>query len=154
MEQGRPKRRPPKDPLDHAPEAVTQAREQAGLTKTQLALATGVSLSLISEIEHGSRNARPPLIESMARVLDCTPDQLRRKDGQPGTRLAVVCAQCSELWEPDHVCPSERTAGLQPSGANGAAALENELGPPGERRASRTTASRSVANGRERTTAR
>ncbi|WP_395111611.1 multiprotein-bridging factor 1 family protein, partial [Actinomadura sp. SCN-SB] len=41
----------PRSPLDHEPEAVTYARKQAGLTKTALAQACGVSLSLISEIE-------------------------------------------------------------------------------------------------------
>ena len=106
MDKARPKRRPPKDPLDHVPLAVTRARENAGLTRTQLAAATGVSLSLISEIEHGSRNARPPLIEAMAGVLGCSPDQLKRDQG-PGRRLAVVCAECSGLWERGHRCPTE-----------------------------------------------
>lgn len=48
----------PKEPLDHEPAAVTYAREQAGLTKTQLAQLCGVSVSLISEIESGTRNPR------------------------------------------------------------------------------------------------
>lgn len=104
----RPKRKPPKSPLDHEPGAVTWARENKGLTKTQLAIATGVSLSLISEIEHGTRNARPSLIEAMAVVLECSADDLKRKGGQPATRLAVVCAECSELWEPDHRCPNRQ----------------------------------------------
>jgi transcriptional regulator with XRE-family HTH domain len=117
------KRSRAKWPLDHAPEAVTQARLAAGLSKTQLADGVRVSLSLISEIEKGTRNAGPALIDTMAGVLGCPPDQLKRREGQqPATRLAVVCVQCSELWEPDHVCPSERTAELASSGSKGAAA--------------------------------
>jgi hypothetical protein len=38
---GTAQRQRPKNPLDHEPEAVTYAREQAGLTKTQLADACG-----------------------------------------------------------------------------------------------------------------
>jgi transcriptional regulator with XRE-family HTH domain len=99
-----------KDPLDHEPGAVTWARTQAGLTKTQLAAATGVSLSLISEIEHGTRNAQQPLIESMAQVLGVSPDDLKRRSGTPAPRLAVVCVQCSGLWDPDHECPNRAAA--------------------------------------------
>ncbi len=69
----------PKDPLDHEPEAVTYARTQAGLTKTQLAAACGVSLSLISEIEAGTRNATPATIIKLAEVLNCPRVVLERK---------------------------------------------------------------------------
>ena len=100
----------PKDPTDHEPGAITREREKAGLTKSDFARRLGVSLSLISMIEHGTRNAQPELIESMAAIFGCPPDHLKRRDGKPGTRLAVVCAGCSELWEPDHECPSRRAA--------------------------------------------
>jgi len=100
----------PKDPLDHDPEAVVWAREQAGLTKTDAARRLGVSLSLISMIESGTRNARLALIESMAQVFGCQPDQLKRKDGPPDKRLAVICVQCSGLWAPDHECPNRAAA--------------------------------------------
>lgn len=80
------------------------------MTKTEFARRLGVSLSLISMIESGTRNAQPALIESMAGVLGCPPDQLKRKDGKPATRLAAVCVQCSELWTPDHECPNRRAA--------------------------------------------
>lgn len=72
-------RRKPKDPLDHDPEAVTWAREQAGLTKTAVAARVGVSLSLISEIEKGTRNATPAMILRLARALNLPPDDLRRR---------------------------------------------------------------------------
>ena len=69
----------PKQPLDHEPAAVTYAREQAGLTKTQLAQACGVSLSLISEIESGTRNATPAMIIKLAEALNCPRVVLERK---------------------------------------------------------------------------
>lgn len=106
----RPKRQPPKDPLDHEPGAVTQARLKVGLTRARLAELVGISASLMSEIEKGTRNATPERIEQLAAALDCAPDDLKRKEGRPGTRLAVVCAGCSELWEPDHECPTRRAA--------------------------------------------
>jgi transcriptional regulator with XRE-family HTH domain len=69
----------PKHPLDHEPAAVTYAREQAGLTKTQLAAACGVSLSLISEIEAGTRNATPGMLTKLAGALNCPRVVLERK---------------------------------------------------------------------------
>lgn len=72
-------RNPPKDPLDHEPAAVTYARVQAGLTKTKLAAACEVSLSLISEIESGTRNATPAMIIKLAEALGCPRVVLERK---------------------------------------------------------------------------
>jgi transcriptional regulator with XRE-family HTH domain len=72
-------RNPPKYPLDHEPEAVTYAREQAGLTKTQLAQACGVVVSLISEIESGTRNATPAMLNKLAKALNCPRVVLERK---------------------------------------------------------------------------
>lgn len=69
----------PKWPLDHEPTAVTYAREQAGLTKTQLAQACDVALSLISEIESGTRNATPAMIIKIADALNCPRVVLERK---------------------------------------------------------------------------
>lgn len=72
-------RNPPKWPLNHEPAAVTYAREQAGLTKTQLAQACGVALSLISEIESGTRNATPAMLIKLADILNCPRVVLERK---------------------------------------------------------------------------
>lgn len=72
-------RKRPKDPLDHEPAAVTYARDQAGLTRTQLAEACGVTVSLISEIEKGTRNATPAMIIKMAAALNCPRVVLERK---------------------------------------------------------------------------
>ena len=80
-------RTPPKSPLDHEPEAVTYAREKAGLTKTQLARACGVSLSLISEIESGTRNATPAMLIKLASALNCPRVILERKRGARSRRL-------------------------------------------------------------------
>jgi transcriptional regulator with XRE-family HTH domain len=73
------RRNQPKTPLDHEPEAVTYARMQAGLTKTQLAEACQVSVSLVSEIEGGTRNATPAMIGKLARALNCPRVVLERK---------------------------------------------------------------------------
>lgn len=74
-----PPRQPPKSPLDHEPQAVTYAREQAGLTRTRLAEMCGVTVSLISEIEKGTRNATPAMIRKMAAALNCPVVVLERK---------------------------------------------------------------------------
>jgi transcriptional regulator with XRE-family HTH domain len=70
----------PRSPLHHKPQAVTRERERLGLTRTQLADRVGVSLSLISEIEKGTRNATPAMILRLAKELDdLDPDVLRRR---------------------------------------------------------------------------
>jgi ribosome-binding protein aMBF1 (putative translation factor) len=69
----------PKNPLDHEPTAVTYARQQAGLTKTALAGLCEVSVSLISEIESGTRNATPTMLNKLARALNCPRVVLERK---------------------------------------------------------------------------
>lgn len=74
-----PHRRGPKNPLDHEPEAVTYAREKAGLTRAALAEACGVSAGLISEIERGTRNATPEMLLKLATALNCPVVVLERK---------------------------------------------------------------------------
>ena len=69
----------PKQYLDHEPEAVTWARDQAGLTMTDVARQLGVSLSLISQIESGDRNATPAMIRRLAQVFNCPKVVLERK---------------------------------------------------------------------------
>lgn len=69
----------PKPVLDHEPEAVTYARKKAGLTKTALASQLGVSLSLISQIESGDRNANPAMLIRLAEALNCPLVVLERK---------------------------------------------------------------------------
>lgn len=66
--------------LNQDPEAVTQARDKAGLTKTALAKAVGRSLSLISEIEGGTRNAQPELLAAIAAVTGVPVDRLKAGD--------------------------------------------------------------------------
>lgn len=72
-------RKQPKDPLDHDPASVRKAREAAGLTRTALAKQIGRSLSLISEIESGTRNATPEVLRLLAYALDCPIADLQRK---------------------------------------------------------------------------
>lgn len=83
-------RKSAKHPLDHEPQAVTYAREQAGLTKTQLAQKVGVSLSLISEIEAGTRNATPANLNRLAAALNCPRVALERKRTTPEGDTACV----------------------------------------------------------------
>lgn len=72
-------RKKPKQPLDHEPEAVAYALDNSGLTMTQLAEMCGVSLSLISEIIAGTRNATPVMIGKLASALNCPRVVLERK---------------------------------------------------------------------------
>lgn len=61
------------------------ARRQAGLTHRQLADLCGVSKSLITEIENGTRNATPAMILKLARALNCPRVVLERKRHEPET---------------------------------------------------------------------
>jgi transcriptional regulator with XRE-family HTH domain len=72
-------RKKPRSPLHHKPRAVTRERERLGLTKAAVAERAGVSPSLITEIEKGTRNATPAMILVLAGILECDPDTLRRK---------------------------------------------------------------------------
>lgn len=72
-------RKQPKDPLDHEPEAVEYALAQSGLTMTQLAILCDCSVSLISEIVNGTRNATPAMIIKLAEALNCPRVVLERK---------------------------------------------------------------------------
>jgi transcriptional regulator with XRE-family HTH domain len=72
-------RKRPKSPLDHEPEAVKYARSQSGLTQQQLADACGVSKSLITEIENGTRNATSAMLNKLATALNCPRVVLERK---------------------------------------------------------------------------
>lgn len=85
---------PPRRPFDHEPESVRWARTHAGFTLTQLAHATGIRLSLLSEIEKGTRNATMPNLLKIARVLNCPVAVLERKryeasDEEPEAAIAV-----------------------------------------------------------------
>lgn len=84
------KRKPPRWPLNQEPAACTYAREKAGLTRTALAKECEVSLSLISEIEGGTRNAAPALLQRMAEVMNCPVVWLERKrDTETGKAVSA-----------------------------------------------------------------
>ena len=68
-----------KQPLDHEPEAVEYARRKAGLSKSELSRRMHVSLSLISQIESGDRNATPAMLLRLADALNCPVVVLERK---------------------------------------------------------------------------
>lgn len=58
-------------PLNHDPEAVRWAIKKSGLTQRALAEQLDISTGLLSEILSGTRNARQPLLERMAEILNC-----------------------------------------------------------------------------------
>lgn len=65
--------------LDHEPAAVTWAREKSGLTKTEVAGRLGCSVSLMTEIERGTRNLTPANLLRLATILNCPVVVLERK---------------------------------------------------------------------------
>ncbi|MDX3239745.1 helix-turn-helix transcriptional regulator [Streptomyces sp. ME03-5709C] len=82
---GRPTRK-----LRHLPEAVTYAREQAGLTKRALAVAVGISEQLMSDIESGWRSATDDTLNRLAAELNCPRVVLEaRREGAAGDRAVV-----------------------------------------------------------------
>ncbi|BBA98464.1 hypothetical protein RVR_4654 [Actinacidiphila reveromycinica] len=67
--------------LCQEPEAVTWAREKAGLTKRALASRVGISEQLMGDIESGWRNATPTNLVKIAAALNCPLVVLERKRG-------------------------------------------------------------------------
>ena len=65
--------------LHHEPQAVTWAREKAGLTKRALADRVGISEQLMGEIESGWRSATPANLRKIADALNCPIVVLERK---------------------------------------------------------------------------
>ena len=57
--------------LHHEPEAVTYARENAGLTQAALAERIGIYYQLMSDIERGYRSATPATLNKLAEALNC-----------------------------------------------------------------------------------
>jgi transcriptional regulator with XRE-family HTH domain len=68
-----------KTPLDHDPPAVVWARKAKGVSQTWLAKEVGISSGHMSEIESGSRNAPPHLLNKLATALNCPVTVLERK---------------------------------------------------------------------------
>ncbi|MFI1702961.1 helix-turn-helix domain-containing protein [Streptomyces griseoruber] len=68
-------------PFHHSPEAVTRARENAGLTQKALAEKCGFSFQLMCDIEAGRRNANPERLRAMARVIGCSVADLQPANG-------------------------------------------------------------------------
>lgn len=65
--------------LNQEPQAVTYAREKAGLTKRALAQIVGISEQLMNEIESGWRSATPAVLPRIAKALNCPLVFLERK---------------------------------------------------------------------------
>lgn len=67
------------EPVHQDPEAIKNARENAGLTKRALADAIGISEQLMGDIERGDRNADPDRLALIAREVGCEVTRLMRK---------------------------------------------------------------------------
>ena len=65
--------------LNQAPEAIAWARNAKRWTQRQLADAAGISYSHMSEIEGGTRSARPAVLDCIALALNCPVSMLERK---------------------------------------------------------------------------
>ena len=65
--------------LRQEPEALTWAREKAGLTKRALAELVGISEQLMGEIESGWRSATPANLIKIAQALNCPIVVVERK---------------------------------------------------------------------------
>lgn len=65
--------RPRRQPLDHDPQAIIQARRTLDWRQARLAKEAKISRSFLSEIEAGKRNANEALLRRLAGVLDCEP---------------------------------------------------------------------------------
>jgi transcriptional regulator with XRE-family HTH domain len=65
--------------LHHDPEAVAEALRDSGINQTLLARRVGCSLSLISEILGGTRNADEQRLAAIAAALGCDVASLRAK---------------------------------------------------------------------------
>jgi transcriptional regulator with XRE-family HTH domain len=104
--------RRPKGPLHQDPVAVRQARHARGLTQTDVAESAGVTIAHLSEIEGGTRNARPELLGRIAEALGCPVEKLQRQrhltchgcghgyDPQPNYRVPLHTLPESDEWCP------------------------------------------------------
>jgi transcriptional regulator with XRE-family HTH domain len=66
-------------PVAHDPEALKWARVRAGWKQAPLARELGISRSLLSEAESGTRGLSPAVINRIAEILNCPVTVLERK---------------------------------------------------------------------------
>lgn len=83
MESGRRIWRKPGSPLTQNPAAVRAARENAGKRQQDVADIIGISASLLSEIENGSRSAQPLVLEALAAIYEVPVESLQHKPHGP-----------------------------------------------------------------------
>lgn len=76
--------------LHQSPQAVTWARQKAGLTKRALARQIGISEQLMSEIESGWRSATPTNLLKIAAALNCPLVALEAKIPGPARHAHLV----------------------------------------------------------------
>lgn len=61
--------------------SVKSAREKRGMTQRDLAIAIGVDQSAVSLWEVGKTQPRAKLLPKLAKILDCSVDELLIDDG-------------------------------------------------------------------------
>lgn len=83
----------PTGPLNHNPVAVREARIARGLTQPELGDKVGRKAAYICEIENGSRDARPELLQLIATALDMPVTMLERP------RERSQCADCGYAFD-------------------------------------------------------
>jgi transcriptional regulator with XRE-family HTH domain len=71
-------------------QAVRQRREQLGLTMRALAVKSGVSSSMISDIERGAKSPTVTTLAALAEALGVTLSALVDRAAQPAARMHVV----------------------------------------------------------------
>jgi transcriptional regulator with XRE-family HTH domain len=94
-------------PFHHSPEAVTSARENAGLSQKELAGHLGISQSLMCEIEGGRRNATPDKLLVMARVLRCQVEDLQAQRDEQAPNTGQRPQQISQRANVTPLCEAE-----------------------------------------------
>jgi len=57
-------------------ENLKKARIKKGITQKEFAEMVGVSGPMMTQIERGTKQASPPLIAEICKVLECTSDSL------------------------------------------------------------------------------
>lgn len=85
--------RRPKEPLNQDPVAVRQARHARGMTQAELAKQAGTSVPHLSEVEGGTRNAKPALLARLADALGVAVEKLERK-------RRLTCPSCGHGYDP------------------------------------------------------
>ena len=65
-----------REPPGPPPHFIRQLRLHRGFTQTRLAETLGVTHGAMAQLEHGLTSCTQPILEAIAKVLECTPADL------------------------------------------------------------------------------